>query len=380
MNKAHALGIVALATLIAAVGLMTHRKPAMSSAPPPLIFVQGAGDGGRGAGKSVKASLDPRPSYLVAATSNNKQRLTVLTPKFVAVRNPEVSFDGQRVLFAGKRTLKDRWQVWEVRCDGKRLRQVTHERGDCAEPHYLPDGRILYICGKGDANALYTSDADGSNVVRITFNLQPVANTRVLPDGRILFTIRRERTPRRSQWLTVNSDGTGIAPFTGNADTQDAIGNEQYVPAAPRSRPKGHTSVVDENKKTGMLFCLNACLSNRPGPPPALRTGLDALPAGTLMKLRVWAATPKPRVLGEVPLEKDGSFSLEVPADTPLRLETLDAGNKVVMSQQTWIWVRPNEKRGCIGCHEDKELAPDNQVPMAIAKPPVRLVNGSMGQ
>lgn len=318
MGKAHALGIVALATLIAAVGL---------------------------------------------------------TPQFVAVRDPEVSFDGQRVLFAGKRTLKDRWQVWEVRCDGKRLRQVTHARGDCAEPHYLPDGRILYVCGEGDANALYTSDADGSNVVRLTFNLQPVANTRVLPDGRILFTspsplLSKER--RGEVWLTVNSDGTGIAPFAGNADTQDAIGNEHYVPAAPRSRPKGHISVVDEKRKTGMLFCLNACLSHRPAQ--------DALAAGTPKKVRVWAATPKPRVLGEVPIEKDGSFSLEAPADTPLRLETLDAGNKAVMSQQTWIGVRPNEKRGCIGCHEDKELAPDNQLPMAIAKPPVRLANESMGQ
>jgi hypothetical protein len=374
MGKAHTLGIVALAILVAAVGLTTHRKPAISSAPPPLIFVQGARDGGRGVEKSVKVSLAPRPSYLVAASSN-KQRLTVLTPKFVAVRDPEVSFDGRMVLFAGKRTLQDRWQVWEVRCDGKRLRQVTHERGDCAQPHYLPEGRILYTCGEDDANALYTSDADGSNVVRITFNLQPVDNTSVLPDGRILFSIRRGGASLPARWLTVNSDGTGIAPFAGNADTQYAIRNEQYVPAAPRSRPKGHTSVVDEKKKTGMLFCLNACLSHRPGPSPALRTGPDALPAGTFMKLRVWAATPKPRVLGEVSLEKDGSFSLEVPADTPLRLETLDAGNKVVMSQQTWIWVRHNEKRGCIGCHEDKELAPDNQLPMAIAKPPAQLVN-----
>jgi hypothetical protein len=263
MGKAHALGIVIFAILVAAVGLTTHRKPALSSAPPPLIFVQGAGDG----------------SYLVAATSN-KQRLTALTPKFVAVRDLEVSFDGQRVLFAGKRTLKDRWQVWEVRCDGKRLRQVTHERGDCAQPHYLPQGRILYTCAEDDANALYTCDADGSNVVRITFNLQPVDNTSVLPDGRILFSTVGAGVPASpsgaslpARWLTVNSDGTGIAPFAGNADTQHAIRNEHYLPAAPRSRPKGHTSVVDEKKKTGMLFCLNACLSF-----PSVGAGVPASP------------------------------------------------------------------------------------------------------
>ena len=29
----------------------------------------------------------------------------------------------------------------------------------------------------------------------------------------------------------------------------------------------------------------------------------------------------------------------------------------------TWIWVRNNEPRGCIGCHEDGELTPDAPAP-----------------
>ena len=39
-----------------------------------------------------------------------------------------------------------------------------------------------------------------------------------------------------------------------------------------------------------------------------------------------------------------------------------------------WMWMRPNERRGCVGCHENRELAPDNHVALAIKKLPVEVV------
>jgi hypothetical protein len=35
------------------------------------------------------------------------------------------------------------------------------------------------------------------------------------------------------------------------------------------------------------------------------------------------------------------------------------------------MWLRPNERRGCVGCHEDPELVPANRVPLAVKKNPV---------
>jgi hypothetical protein len=37
------------------------------------------------------------------------------------------------------------------------------------------------------------------------------------------------------------------------------------------------------------------------------------------------------------------------------------------------MWLRPNERRGCVGCHEDHELVPDNRVPLSVKKPPVKI-------
>jgi hypothetical protein len=44
-----------------------------------------------------------------------------------------------------------------------------------------------------------------------------------------------------------------------------------------------------------------------------------------------------------------------------------------VAGQQTWTWVMPREWRGCIGCHEDREMVPPNRLAEAVAKPARRL-------
>ncbi len=76
------------------------------------------------------------------------------------------------------------------------------------------------------------------------------------------------------------------------------------------------------------------------------------------------------KLLGEVPVEPDGSFFMEVPARTPLRLQTVGADGQVLQAMRSWIWVMPVEARGCIGCHEDRELTPPNRFVSALRRPP----------
>ena len=66
------------------------------------------------------------------------------------------------------------------------------------------------------------------------------------------------------------------------------------------------------------------------------------------------------RIVGYAPCEPDGSFHVEVPADTVLSLQTLDANGMAIETQLTWVWVRPGEKRLCIGCHESREMSLPN--------------------
>lgn len=75
--------------------------------------------------------------------------------------------------------------------------------------------------------------------------------------------------------------------------------------------------------------------------------------------------------LGIVQLEDDGSFYLKIPADMPFRIQTIDVDHNIVVGPSDWYWVRSFERRGCIGCHEDPELSPQNIVPQAIRSFPV---------
>jgi len=81
------------------------------------------------------------------------------------------------------------------------------------------------------------------------------------------------------------------------------------------------------------------------------------------------------RVLGTVPLAADGSFFAEVPADRLLQLQVLDADRQVVGNQLIWMYVRPGETRGCIGCHERPNSTQlTDHYPLAAAVEPVRLL------
>ncbi len=60
------------------------------------------------------------------------------------------------------------------------------------------------------------------------------------------------------------------------------------------------------------------------------------------------------QILGYAPIEPDGSFKLQVPADVPLALSVLDAKGRGIQTHLNWIQVRPGERRTCDGCHSPR--------------------------
>lgn len=346
-----------------------------------------------------------------------------LTEIFQAAFAPAVSYDGKRLLFSGRREVSDSFQIFEMKVSGWYRRQVTQLKGDCLDPFYLPDGRIGFSKtlpdnhnpGKPSPISLFTHSRPGSgdsHPVRITFGYCQDRRAEVLPDGRVLF--RRRRLDKNkpgwlgpARWMTVNPDGTGLQrflagpnsptpPFSSQptssgrlvishrpsgaktfalyefdvktkqvgrrifADSIDVHALEPVV-AAAHPKPKILTSMVDENKKMGWFLGLNVYLSQVPA--------VASLRAGSRLKLRV-VETESERMLGEAPIERDGSFYIEVPADEALLLQLVGEAGRVLATCPDQ-WVRPNENRGCIGCHEIPELAPENKVPLAVTKPPV---------
>ncbi|MGD9763807.1 MAG: dockerin type I domain-containing protein [Candidatus Binatia bacterium] len=95
-------------------------------------------------------------------------------------------------------------------------------------------------------------------------------------------------------------------------------------------------------------------------------------------------AEEKLRILGEIPLRKQGaggqplldpegnpdtSFLVKLPADTPFTFQTLDRNGMVLNMAQTWHQVRPGEVRNdCGGCHAHSQ-APLDFASTAAARP-----------
>jgi hypothetical protein len=76
------------------------------------------------------------------------------------------------------------------------------------------------------------------------------------------------------------------------------------------------------------------------------------------------------RVLGEVPVEADGSACFEAPARTPLYFQALDARGRSVQTMRSWSTLQPGEVASCVGCHDQTNQAPPAwSVPLAGGRP-----------
>ncbi len=162
------------------------------------------------------------------------------------VRDPEVSFDGKRVLFALRRNADEDYHLWEMNADGSGRRQLTRAEGvSDFDPIYLPDGGIAFSatrdpkfnqCSRDHAANLYRMDADGANIQQIEHNNLFQNQASLMPDGRILYArweyVDRNFGDAHGLW-TVNPDGTNQAIYWGNnASSPAAAYTPRIVPGS----------------------------------------------------------------------------------------------------------------------------------------------------
>lgn len=293
-------------------------------------------------------------------TGTQEPRSTALLPGWRLTGEPDVAFDGRRVLLTGRRPGDDRSRIFEMDAGGSVPVERHACRGDCGPAAYVSGDGIVFgdTADPAPARSLYVLDRSG-HAERITFGDAVDTPLGPSPDGRVLF----ERTTNGGEPLVllVNLDGTGVAPHPqGRAASRPKTGPRLLE---PRQAPPAPTTLVDRKRSTGWLLCLDASRTRAdPGGPPA---GSGTPPA---RRVRLY---DDQGLLGETAVETDGSFYVEVPADRLLRLETLDAAGRVLARNDTGFWVRPNEHRGCLGCHERPSVTPENRTPLAVRKPAV---------
>jgi hypothetical protein len=152
------------------------------------------------------------------------------------VSDPEVSYDGTKLLFTMRRPGDPGWRIWEYEVGPKTLRGPiacvaagTTPAGDDVDPAYLPDGRIVFVSNRqvksqqvnGFAyldeyerervTALHVMGSDGTNCHQISYNQSHDRNPTVLQTGEIMYS-RWDHVGGRNQFsiFFANPDGTNL--------------------------------------------------------------------------------------------------------------------------------------------------------------------------
>ncbi len=75
-------------------------------------------------------------------------------------------------------------------------------------------------------------------------------------------------------------------------------------------------------------------------------------------------------VLGEVPIEPDGSACFRIPAGKNVSFQAVDKQGRVVQRMRSFTHLMPGEIQGCVGCHEHRRQASRDRLPTAYFKTP----------
>ena len=382
------------------------------------------------------------PSGSAVFISNETGR-RLLAPDFAASADPEISFDGHKVLLAAKARREDPWQIWEVDLAGGAAKQITSFPEDCIKPFYLPDDRVVYARKIGGRFVVEAKELGSNKTLVLTYFPSNSVPTDVLRDGRILFeSAFPPGTGDNPEIYTVYSDGSGVesyrcdhgagrhsarqqasgdvvfttasglARFTSArvqqvkiispageyaGDFAEVIPNEwllawrpnrsapyrlmRWVPGdrelkllaadaaanlvepiliAPHAIPNRHPSGLHDWPNANLL-CLNAYTSKHLLTPGSIHS---------IHSVRAYTRDESghPKLLGTAPVERDGSFFVQVPSEQPLQFELLDAAGKSLHREAGYFWMRRGEQRVCVGCHAGPETAPENAVPQILLK------------
>ncbi len=345
------------------------------------------------------------PARSLFVMDSNGKTIRPLTHTIIFDNEPEVLADG-RILFIRSDNFFDRGKV-ETRLHvvhpdgtrgetafgidrspgyGARLRAFY-----CGSPAPLPDGRVAFVSAPG-----ITIGVPGTSEREWQHLRLSAGDVAAMPDGRLLCTIGTPRPTAGTvgnkppqdgaieyrQLAVIDPDAKSAAPIVFFRSTESEIHSPVFL--GPRVKPPVLPSTVadeatDDTRATGFLFCQDARFTRNTtaGWPHIRAVRVLAAKAITNRSSHSYIVHAGSEVveLGTVPLAPDGSFHIEVPADTPLALQLVDAEGRSELNEMSWIYVRPGERRSCVGCHESPRSAPlrSGHTALALEVPPLRL-------
>jgi len=199
---------------------------------------------------------DPPEAHRIRAVIDPK------TPETLGVgvyREPDLSWDAKRIIFAFRGSATSGTSLYEIGIDGKGLRRLTEPETACPitkcryaqdfpghhdiAPCYLPDGRIAFTstrsrarvpCFNSAVDVLHVLGPATGKIECLSVNNVNEFDPSVLPDGRILFGrweyVDKTALYMQSLW-TVSPDGSNeTAFFANNLAKPTAVLDARAVP------------------------------------------------------------------------------------------------------------------------------------------------------
>jgi hypothetical protein len=292
----------------------------------------------------------------------NIQRITFNPASFLA---SNTLADG-RIISSGRRIYPD---------TGAQRLMVMRPDGTKAELFYMP-GNNGTVCSRiretADGKVVFIESSKGTgddgNLVSVNYSrpLHSYKNLSAGIQGNIISVLPEKPGNYLVCYRKSSTDRYALCEFDAAKNTliQTVFEDKELniidaVADAVHTRPRKLPSEVDMKVKTGLLMCQDINFLD-----PSDKSA-NKIKASKIELLGIGKS------LGIVDVEADGSFYIKPIADTPFRIQTLDEKGKVINGPGSWLYLRPNERRGCVGCHEDMETTPENRLALAIAKKPV---------
>lgn len=297
--------------------------------------------------------------------------------------------------------------------DGDQEEQITFNPGYYGGTSMLHDGRIISMMGPSTSepikSKLMVMRPDGTKEMlfyKSEGDVELIGKGRETENGEIYLLEKNEEglgklyaisynNPLNSRKLieaAAGGDFIGISPLNGGGllacyreskddlydvfeiDSKDMnlikpIFNDpqfttiEAIKVEDRQRPKKIPSEVNMEEQTGLLLCQDINFMGYHQ--DTLQTN-----GAKAVKIEILGLEAS---LGTVDVEKDGSVYLKIKADTPFQLQTLNEEGDIMNGPSSWITLRPNERRACVGCHQGNEVVPENRQPLSVLKEPIQI-------
>jgi hypothetical protein len=156
----------------------------------------------------------------------------LLETKTGLIRDPNVSYDGKRIVFSMRNNIQtDDYNLYEIDVSSREVTQLTNDVAvSDVEPSYLPDGNIIFQstrcvqltdCWPVPVSNLYIFDIRNKNIRRVGFDQVHTLYPQVLDSGTVIYTRweYNDRNPVHQQPLfQMDYDGTAQQVFYGGGE------------------------------------------------------------------------------------------------------------------------------------------------------------------